>query len=113
MDISCVKVYVLDMPKVIVKKETSMDAEETFLKISKMLSEDGHLKKLDPKYICKFDENSKSGTAQGAQFKAEMSVKSTTKGSSVEIVVDLPFHLTLVKGVVESTLKKKVEEALT
>ncbi len=112
MDKSTVKVYVLDMPKVIVKKETTLLATETFNKISKMLEEDAQLRKLDPKYSCNFDADSLSGTANGSQFKANMTVKNSKEGSSVEIIVDLPFHLALAKGVVEKTLRKKMDEAL-
>ena len=101
------------MPKVKVKKETSMNAQDSFIKVSKMLSEDKELHKLDPKYSCDFNEATLSGKATGSQFKADMSVKSVGEGSEVEIIVDLPFHLALIKGVVEKTLKKKMDEALS
>jgi hypothetical protein len=42
-----------------------------------------------------------------------MKVKEHQAGSQVEIIVDLPLHLALVKGMVEKTLKKKLEEALS
>lgn len=112
MDNLYVKVYVLDMPKVIVKKQSQMPAAESFQKISKMLEEDPQLKKLDPKYKCKFDSKTLSGTASGSQFKASLTVKGSNDGSAVEITVELPFHLALAKGIVESTLKKKIEEVL-
>lgn len=89
------------MPKVIVKKETSLNTKDTFAKVSKMLSEDKELHKLDPKYKCEFDESKLTGKAKGSQFKAELQVKNCGNGSEVEIIVDLPFHLALVKGVVE------------
>ena len=101
------------MPKVKVKKETALDAQESFSKVSKMLAEDKELHKLDPKYSCDFNESTLSGKATGSQFKADMMVKKLGEGSEVEIVVDLPFHLALIKGVVEKTLQKKMDEALS
>ena len=113
MDKWAVKVYVLDMPKVKVKKDTSLDANETFDKISKMLEEDSQLRKLDPKYSCDFDASTLTGKASGSQFKANMTVTNSGSGSEVEIVVDLPLHLALAKGVVQKTLEKKMDEALS
>lgn len=78
-----------------------------------MLETDKELRKLDPKYACTFNEASLSGSAKGSQFKADMKIKDLGDGAEVEIVVDLPFHLALAKGMVEKTLKKKIEEALS
>ena len=108
-----VKVYVDLMPKVKVSKETSLSAQESFIKVAKLLKEDKELHKLDPKYKCEFNESQLTGKATGSQFKADLTIKSVNTGSEVEIVVDLPFHLALVKGVVEKTLKKKIDEALS
>ncbi len=100
------------MPKVKVNKATNLDAYETFEKISKMLEEDSQLRKLDPKYSCDFDSSTLSGKATGSQFKADLKVTADASGSKVEIIVDLPFHLALAKGIVEKTLTKKIEEVL-
>lgn len=89
-----------------------MNAQESFQLVTKLLNEDSDLRKLDPKYSCDFNEAQLTGKAKGSQFKADMSVKSTTEGTEVEIVVDLPFHLALIKGVVEKTLRRKMDEAL-
>ena len=112
IDKRTVKVYVFDMPKVNVKKSSHLSAQESFQLVAKLLSEDSDLRKLDPKYSCDFNESTLTGKAKGSQFKADMTVKSMGQGSEIEIVVDLPFHLALVKGVVEKTLSKKMDEAL-
>jgi hypothetical protein len=67
---------------------------------------------LDPSYKAEFDAQTLSGSAKGSMFKANMNVKEAADGSKVELVVDLPFHLALVKGMVEKTLSKKLEEVL-
>ncbi len=77
-----------------------------------MLSNDKDLRKLDSKYKCEFNDKDLTGVADGSMFKAKMNIQAAGAGSKVEITVDLPFHLALVKGMVESTLKKKLEEAL-
>ena len=67
---------------------------------------------MDSSYTCKFDEKAMTGSAKGSKFEADMKV--TNKGSScaVEIEVSLPLMLTPLKGVVQSTLQKKLEATL-
>lgn len=101
------------MPKVTVKGDSPHNASETFEKITRWLDHDKDLRKLDADYQCRFDAASMTGTATGSQFKADLAVKAQGPGAVVEIVVDLPFHLTLVKGMVEKTLKRKLEESLS
>jgi len=101
------------MPSIKVEKQSKLSTSDSFKRISNMLSNDSDLKKLDSKYKCEFDEKAMTGTADGSLFKAKMNVKESAGGSKVEIVVDLPFHLALVKGMVEKTLQKKLEEALS
>lgn len=101
------------MPKVTVKGDSPYSAKETFDKISNLLNKDGDLRKLDPAYKCEFDPNAMTGSASGSQFKANMSVKPQGDKAVVEIVVDLPFHLALVKGMVERTLQAKLDKTLS
>lgn len=101
------------MPTVKIEKSTSHNADEAFKKISGLLENDSELRKLDPKYTCDFDPSTHSGTAKGSQFKANMNVSAEGSGSKVSVVVELPFHLGLVKGLVSKTLDKKLEEALS
>jgi hypothetical protein len=54
-----------------------------------------------------------SGTAQGSMFKAKLNVKENAGGSTVAVTVDLPMTLMLMKGMVEKTLQKKLDEALS
>ena len=101
------------MPSIKVEKQTPLSANDSFKRISDMLSQDKDLRKLDSKYKCEFNAKEMTGVADGSMFKAKMSVKDQQGGSKVEIVVDLPLHLALVKGMVEKTLVKKLEEALS
>ena len=78
-----------------------------------MLENDQELQKLDPGYKCDFDSGNLSGSAKGKQFKANMNIKPSGEGSALELTVDLPFHLGLVKGLVEKTLQKKVDSLLS
>ncbi len=100
------------MPSVKISSQTPLSAQECYKRVSEMLANDGDLKKLDPKYACQFDEKTLSGRAEGSQFKATLKVSPQGPGSEVEIVVELPFHLALVKGLVQKTLEKKLNSAL-
>ena len=100
------------MPTVKIQKSTSKTPDEAFKRISNLLENDAELRKLDAKYVCEFNAANHSGTAKGSQFKANMQIKAEGAGSSVEVSVELPFHLALVKGIVSSTLEKKLEQAL-
>lgn len=101
------------MPSVKVEHATNLSASETFKRISAILSNDSDLKKIDSKYKAQFDAQSRSGVAEGSMFKAKMAVRDQGTGAVVEITVDLPFHLALAKGMVQKTLQKKLEQALS
>ena len=101
------------MPTVKITKSTPKPPDEAFKKISDLLENDTELRKLDPKYVCEFESSSHSGTAKGSQFKANMKVLPSGGGSDVEINIELPFHLGLIKGLVSKTLEKKLDEALS
>jgi len=101
------------MPSIKVEKQCTHSASDSFKRVSNMLSNDRDLKKLDSKYKCEFNEKALTGSADGSLFKAKMAVKDSGGGSKVEITVDLPLHLALVKGMVLKTLEKKLEEALS
>lgn len=100
------------MPSVKIEKQTNLSSDDSFKRISDLLTNDRDLRKLDAKYKADFNPATKSGSAEGSMFKAKLAVKDAPGGSKVEIVVDLPFHLALVKGMVEKTLSKKLDEAL-
>lgn len=100
------------MPAIKITAETSLPPNECFTRVTKMFENDADLKKLDSKFVCRFDEKSLSGTAEGKLFKANMKILAAAQGSAVEIQVDLPFHLALVKGMVQKTLEKKLSSAL-
>lgn len=100
------------MPSVTIQKTVPRTPSESFERISKLLETDKDLRKLDSKYNCEFDSASLSGKAEGQHFKARMKINPSGEGSQVEIIVDLPFHLALIKGMVEKTLSKKLDEVL-
>ena len=100
------------MPSVKIQKNTSQSPDQAFKRISDLLQNDSELRKLDSKYACEFDAKALTGTAKGSQFKADMKILPEGAGSQVQITVELPFHLGLVKGLVSKTLEKKLEEAL-
>ena len=100
------------MPKVNIQSETNLSAQEAYEKVKDLLNNDAGLKKLDPKYACDFDDASLSGNANGKMFKAAMKVSEKGSGSSVEIIVDLPLKFALAKGMVKSTLEKKLIKIL-
>jgi hypothetical protein len=101
------------MPSIKVEKQSELSANDSFKRISDLLSNDKDLRKLDAKYKCEFNAKDMTGVADGSMFKAKMNVKEEKGGSKVEITVDLPFHLAMVKGMVQKTLQKKLEEALS
>jgi hypothetical protein len=105
--------WCLPMPSIKVEKQSKLSAGDTFKRVTDMLSNDKDLKKLDPSYKSEFDSGSMSGTATGSMFKAKLNVSDAGGGgSTVALVVDIPFHLALAKGMIEKTLQKKLEEAL-
>lgn len=101
------------MPKLKVESQSKYSADETFKKIRHMLENDNELRKMDSSYVCKFDEAAKTGNAKGSKFEADMKVTgASATGCAVSIDVSLPLMLTPLKGVVQSTLQKKLESAL-
>jgi hypothetical protein len=100
------------MPKFKVESQSKHTPTEAFQKISSLLEGDRDLRKMDPNYVCSFNETSLSGSAKGGQFEANMKISPKAEGCSVEIEVNLPLMLTPFKGVVQSTLQKKLDSAL-
>ena len=83
-----------------------------FKRISDLLSNDEGLRKLDPNFKADFDAVKMSGTATGSMFKARLNVAAVGEGSKVELVVDLPLAMTLMKGMIEKKLSAKMDEVL-
>ena len=100
------------MPKVNVKKTCNLSAQDCFQKIKDFLPNDPDLKKLDSSYECHFHDSTLSGKAKGSKFEAEMKVHGDAPSTCVEFEISLPFILTPIKGVVEATLKKKLDKLL-
>ena len=100
------------MPSLTIQKQSALSPNEMFERISGLLSNDGDLRKLDPNFESQFDAANLSGTATGSMFKARMNVAADAGGSKVELVVDLPMTMTLMKGMIEKKLRAKVDEVL-
>lgn len=100
------------MPAIKVSSQTNLAPEECFKKIAAFFESDADLRRLDAGYKCQFDAKSMTGTATGSQFKAKLAVKPDAAGSVVSVEVDLPFHLSLLKGMVQKTLEKKLSAVL-
>lgn len=100
------------MPKVKVESQCKHSAEEAYKKIRQLLESDSDLRRMDSNYVCKFNDQSMTGSAKGGKFEADMKVVASGSGSKVEIEVNLPLMLTPVKGIVQSTLQKKLDSIL-
>lgn len=100
------------MPKFKVESQSKLPPQEAFQKIRGLLENDRDLRKMDSSYTCQFDESALSGRAKGSKFEADMRVKPQANGSVVELDVSLPMMLTPLKGVVQSTIEKKLQTLL-
>jgi hypothetical protein len=105
------------MPKFKVEAQSKHSPEDTFQKIKTLLETDKELRSMDNSYICDFNAQKLSGTAKGGKFQADMLVSpktagAPTAGAMVTIEVSLPMLLTPLKGVVQSTLQKKLDYVL-
>ena len=96
------------MPNVKLTHKSQLDAETCFKKIEKLFESDPDLRKLDANMECDFDEDNLCGTAKGKQFNASLDIEEDGDTCLVHIVVKLPFHLALAKGVVATMLTKKL-----
>ena len=100
------------MPKVKVESQTGLAQAEAYSRVKTLLETDKDLKKMDPSCKFNFNDPAHSGTAKGSMFSAEMKVAGAGSGSNVTIEIDLPIMLMAVKGMVQSTLEKKLSAAL-
>ena len=100
------------MPKIKVDCQSKHSAEASYQKVKQVFETDPDLRKLDSGYQCKFSDSAMSGTAKGSKFNAELKVVAVGAGSSIVVEVELPLMLTPVKGMVEATLRKKLDKAL-
>lgn len=99
------------MPKFKVETQSKHSPEDTYQKIKGLLENDKELRKMD-NYTCQFNDQNLTGSAKGGKFQADMRVTPQASGAAVEIDVNLPLMLTPVKGLVQSTLQKKLENIL-
>ena len=100
------------MPKVKVESKSGLAQAEAYSRVKSLLENDTDLQKMDSSCKFTFNDGAQTGSAKGSKFSAEMKVAAVGSGSNVTIEVDLPLMLTPVKGVVQSTLEKKLQKAL-
>jgi hypothetical protein len=100
------------MPKFKIESQSKHSPQDTFQKIRGLLENDKDLRKMDSSYTCQFNETAMSGKAKGSKFEADMKVTSQGAGSVVVLDVSLPMMLTPLKGVVQSTIEKKLQSLL-
>lgn len=111
IDTPRIRAYLRPMPKFKVEAQSKYSPEETFQKIKGLLENDKELRKMD-NYTCQFNEQKMTGSAKGGKFEANMTVMPKNGSCAVEIDVNLPLMLTPVKGLVQSTLQKKLDTLL-
>ncbi|MDX9731106.1 MAG: hypothetical protein RBT63_04990 [Bdellovibrionales bacterium] len=100
------------MPKFKVESNTGLNQTDAYTRIKSMLENDQDLKKMDSSCTFSFNDAKQTGLAKGSKFTADLKVTAVGAGSNVTIEVDLPLMLTPVKGIVQSTLEKKLQKAL-
>lgn len=100
------------MPKFKIEKDSSLAPAECYSKLKTFLESDPDLQKMDSGYKCQFNDGGLSGKAKGSKFEADMKVSGSGSSSKVEITVELPLLLSPVKGMVQSTLEKKLAKIL-
>ena len=100
------------VPKVKVESQSGLDQKEAYARIKSLLENDADLRKMDSSCKFTFNDAGQTGSAKGSKFSAEMKGSASGTGSNVTIEVDLPLMLTPVKGMVQSTLEKKLQKAL-
>lgn len=100
------------MPKVKVESKSGLTQADAYSRVKNLLQNDKDIRKMDPSCEFTFDDAAHSGTAKGSMFKAELAVSAAGSGSNVTVEIDLPIMLMAVKGMVQSTLEKKLTTAL-
>ena len=100
------------MPKFNIEHPTSHSAPDTYSKLKEFLSKGGEIQKFDSKVQCEFDDQKKSCLLKGSKFKAEVSIVGESNGSKIQILVDLPFLLTPLKGKIQEILIKMLSKHL-
>ncbi len=101
------------MPKINIEKMSSKSPRDSYAAIKNMLSDDPDLRNLDRSYQCQFDDASLSGRAKGQKFEATLTIAETGPQAKVQLEVQIPLMLTPFKGLIETTLTKKLEKALS
>ena len=103
--------YLNTMPKFKFNIPAPADSATAYSKVQKLLKGENDFKKFDPKVSCTFDDDAKSCSVNGSQFKANLSVvEKDKKSSTIDVEVELPLALSLFKGKIQEALEKNVKK---
>ncbi len=100
------------MPKFKVESQSKLNQSEAFEKVKNLLAGDPDLRKLDSKIEITMNEIGHIAQIKGSKFSADVKVAALGSGSHVTIEVDLPLMLLPAKGMVQTTLEKKLAKIL-
>lgn len=100
------------MPTIKLQSQSHYSPYETYQRVRNFIENDPGLRKLDSSYTTTFNDADKMCLAKGKQFSANLKVCEESAGARVDVTVELPFILTPLKGQVQSTLEKKLQQAL-
>lgn len=100
------------MPKFTIPFKNSHNANDSYGKLKKVLSEGNDLTKYDSGLKCTFEDDKKICTLKGSKFSAHIKVLEHTSGSELKIEVDLPLLLTPFKSKIEETVQKMLKKYL-
>lgn len=107
-----VSTMVLPMPKINIQSNSNDSADSTYSKVKDFLENLDDIKSYDPSLTLSFDDSNKTGKAQGKLFSAELQVKEQAPGCVVDLQVELPMKMGLMKGMIQKQLQSKLDKAL-
>lgn len=100
------------MAKINIEYNSQLSAEETYNKIRGLIEDNKDLKSIDKNYSFSFDEASKSASAKGKGFEADLKVSDNGDSSQIQFNIKVGMMLSPFKGVIEEKLKAKLEKVL-
>lgn len=101
------------MPKVKVQSTSQLSAQESYDRLKGILDNNTDITTHDPSFTCDFDDSKLAGTATGNMFKATFDVVHSGAFSTVNINLDLPMKLALVKPIIQKKLQAALDKALS
>jgi hypothetical protein len=100
------------MPSMTIENESSLNANDAFVRIQQLLAKDEELKRFDQEYKCYFDQAARRGLAQGKKFKAEFEVIERGVGSLIRVAVSYPIFLIPLVAQLKQQFEEKISRVL-